>query len=679
MSIPVLKHKWREIEVPAAGKTPWGYTRKKRGDQWYLIPLPYDLDILEAAKVLLGNGQSIRVCIQWIEDETGESISTQGLLLRIKRDNKLHADWSKENQPDRVYVSDQDYGDGKVYTPQPNLKAKPKNSGRKKVQELKKAKTHEEKRAIQLQHGITEAKRRLKRNETMLQKMVEEGKEQVLEVITEETAEKIQTGIQEEIERVEVEKEVIFQPNPGPQTKFLAAPEDIVFYGGARGGGKSYALMADPLRYCHNENFRGIFLRRTMPELREIIRHTQRIYPKAYPGAKYSKTEKIWTFPSGAQIEFGYAENEGDAERYRGQSYTWAGIDELPQYPDSSVYDMVMSSLRSADPNLPVLMRCTGNPGNIGSAWVKEKFIDPAPPGERFYFENESTDLRTGEKKIFRKSVKYIPATLYDNPHLTRDDSYIATLASLPEIKRKQMLEGNWDVIEDGAFPEFDRSLHVIDPFRIPDGWLKFRAADWGFSSPFCCLWFAVDFDDNFYVFREWYGQGIYDKDWANQLAEMENEGKDYCEYGVIDGSVKAVRGSTAIDSLTIINKILRSHRVSPFREADRSPGSRKQGKLAVHRALARRETGRVDEEGRPEESPGLFIFSNCTNLIRTLPQLLCDPNDPEQVLKKNAEDHAYDALQYGLRSYRSRARHTYSAATQIKQGPQVADSTFGY
>ena len=84
-------------------------------------------------------------------------------------------------------------------------------------------------------------------------------------------------------------------------------------------------------------------------------------------------------------------------------------------------------------------------------------------------------------------------------------DNYLASLALLPEIKRKQLLEGNWDVIEAGAFPDFDRSIHVIEPFKIPGAWKTFRAADWGFASPFCILWMAVDFDDNVYVFREWY------------------------------------------------------------------------------------------------------------------------------------------------------------------------------
>ena len=163
-----------------------------------------------------------------------------------------------------------------------------------------------------------------------------------------------------------VEDNVLFRPNEGPQTQFLAAPEREVFYGGARGGGKSYAMLIDPLRYCHKDHHRALLLRRSMPELRDMINHSQRLYSKAYPGARWREQEKEWRFPSGARIEFGYAENLTDVLRYQGQSYTWIGIDELPQYPTPEIYNFLRSSLRSVDPEIPVYMRATGNPGNVG-------------------------------------------------------------------------------------------------------------------------------------------------------------------------------------------------------------------------------------------------------------------------------------------------------------------------
>ena len=214
------------------------------------------------------------------------------------------------------------------------------------------------------------------------------------------------------------EQNIVFQPNDGPQTQFLASSEREVFYGGARGGGKSYAMLVDPLRYCTKQNHRALLIRKTMPELRDMITHSQRLYSKAYPGAKWREQEKEWRFPSGARIEFGYAENMTDVLRYQGQSYTWIGIDELPQYPTPDIYNFLRSSLRSVDPEIPVYLRATGNPGNVGSQWVREMFVNPSQPNVPFHINIETP---TGIKKITRR---FIPAKLQDNPYLMQTDDY---------------------------------------------------------------------------------------------------------------------------------------------------------------------------------------------------------------------------------------------------------------
>ena len=131
------------------------------------------------------------------------------------------------------------------------------------------------------------------------------------QLLTEDIIESAPKNVQEHINQ----QEVIFKPNSGPQTEFLAASEREVFYGGARGGGKSYAMLVDPLRYCSKANHRALLVRRTMPELRDLIQKSQLLYSKAFPGAKWREQEKEWRFPSGAKIEFGYAENMTDALR----------------------------------------------------------------------------------------------------------------------------------------------------------------------------------------------------------------------------------------------------------------------------------------------------------------------------------------------------------------------------
>ena len=407
-----------------------------------------------------------------------------------------------------------------------------------------------------------------------------------------------------------VEDNVLFRPNEGPQTQFLAAPEREVFYGGARGGGKSYAMLIDPLRYCHKDHHRALLLRRSMPELRDMINHSQRLYSKAYPGARWREQEKEWRFPSGARIEFGYAENLTDVLRYQGQSYTWIGIDELPQYPTPEIYNFLRSSLRSVDPEIPVYMRATGNPGNVGSQWVKEMFVDPAEPNTAF---DVNIDTIAGRKTITRR---FIPAKLQDNPYLMQTDDYLIMLSSLPEVQKKQFLEGDWSAFENSSFPEFNISTHVVQPFDIPNNWLRFRTCDWGYSSPACCLWIAVDFDNNFWVYRELYTKKITADVFARKV--LETEQGEYIKYGILDSSTWSKRGDVGP---SIAETMIRNG--CKWRPSDRSPKSRVAGKLELHKRLS------VDSS---TGQPSLKIFSNCANLIRTLPMLPIDRNNPEAV-----------------------------------------------
>ena len=478
-----------------------------------------------------------------------------------------------------------------------------------------------------------------------------DGKEQQL--LTQDVIDSATPNVQEHIDK----QNVVFKPNTGPQTDFLAASEREVFYGGARGGGKSYAMLVDPLRYCDRQHHRALLLRRTMPELRDLITHSQRLYNRAFPGAKWREQEKEWRFPSGAKIEFGYAENMTDALRYQGQSYTWIGIDELPQYPSPDIYNFLRSSLRSVDTEIPVYMRATGNPGNVGSQWVREMFVDPAVPNSAF---DINIDTPLGTKVITRR---FIPAKLQDNPYLTQTDDYYAMLASLPEVQRKQFLDGDWDAFEDSAFPEFNKSIHVVDPFEVPKGWQRFRAADWGYSSPACVLWFAIDYDNNLWIYRELYTKKITADVFARKVLIAEKD--EYIRYGVLDASTWAKRGDIGP---SIAETMIRVG--CKWRPSDRTPKSRISGKLEIHKRL------KVSDDKKKE--PGLRIFSTCRNLIRTFPLLPLDDNNPEDI-NTDVEDHAYDALRYGCMS---RPIHT-SYAKRFNQPvkPQFipADRMFGY
>jgi len=531
--------------------------------------------------------------------------------------------------------------------PRPKTKA---TSAPKTKEEKEKAKLARQKRSARVQMNM--AQKKLKKLEE------QENQEPEMEFV----------GSSYSPQEEEPDK-ILFEPNPGPQTEFLASSEREVLYGGAAGGGKSYALIIDPLRYCNNKNFNALILRRTNDELRELIHKSQEMYPNAYPGAKWMEKKSQWTFPSGARIWMTYLEQDKDVLRYQGQAFTYIGIDELTQYSTPYAWDYLRSRLRTADPSLPVFMRATTNPGGPGHAWVKKMFIDPSTPGKPFW----ATDITTGETLIYpsRHSKagtplfkrRFVPAKLLDNPYLYNAGDYEAMLLSLPEVQRKQLLEGSWDIAEGAAFSEFDRRYHVIEPYAIPNSWRKFRACDYGYSSASGVLWFAVDpSDETLLVYRELYVSKVPAKELAHMVLAAE-EG-EAIHYGVLDSSLWHKRGDTG-PSLAE-QMIVEGCR---WRPSDRSRGSRVAGKNELHRRL------QIDEDtGRS----GIEIMSNCTNLIAQLPTLPMDKTNPEDVNTK-AEDHLYDALRYGIMT-RPQSRSIFDFPSGIPTHKwRPADTTFGY
>jgi len=808
-------------------------------------------------------------------------------------------------------------------------------------------------------------------------------------------------------EKIDVERaqEVIFQPNPGPQTEFLSAAEQEVLYGGAAGGGKSFAMVADPVRFMNNEDANMLLVRRTTEELRELISVSKKLFPKAIPGIKFMERDKTWVAPSGATLWMSYLDRDDDVTRYQGQAFNWIGFDELTQWPTPYAWNYMRSRLRTpkgsglglyqratsdsggaghcvpfgevltsegwvdikevkagdkvisvdasgqqitktvsdtvkeyysgnmvsrkdemvftenhrlpifkedknveirhfyelpgqcnvvraAKPNrkglksffevpkyktrklrLPqpdklsyadyaelmgwflseghtldrdkefgisqtkepqrtqireLLDRCgfryresafgfqvpspkwwnyfrqfgkcrdkfiprellysgwlsiffdalmagdgnwsgsggtyyttskqladdvlevcillgysaklkkrqrpyrrglsyevaftqrnstelvTGNhiydvktnnkkvncnknhfEGYVycltvedtetffirqngyvwlsGNTWVKNAFVDPQIPGKSFW----AKDFETGEtltwpsnseyakrnnlvgKPMFKR--RFIPATLFDNPYLSEDGMYEANLLSLPEHQRRQLLEGDWDINEGAAFPEFDRKIHVIEPFHIPENWPRFRAADYGYSSYSGVLWFAVSPSDQLFVYRELYVSKVLATDLADMVLEAEHGEK--MRYGVLDSSLWHKRGDTGPSLAEQMNV-----KGCRWRPSDRSAGSRVAGKNELHRRL------QVDDfTGEPR----ILFFNTCKNLIAQLPSLPLDKNNPEDV-NTRSEDHLYDALRYGIMT-RPRSGLFDMDASWNQNRHQPADNVFGY
>ena len=611
----------------------YGY-KPAEDDPCILIPdedmVPYIIQALD----FIDNGGSLRETAAWLTQQTGKQISHQGI-------NNI---WKERRGA------------------QPNNE---REKRQKRDRRRRAPKTGPEKAKAKIKRKAADAKRVL----TLQKKKLENWEDR-----STPTEEPVRTNVITDtldFDAAPEDREVIFTPNPGPQTEFLAAAEREVLYGGSAGGGKTFSLIADPMRYFDNPNFNGLILRRTNDELREIIWKTQELYPKAFKGAKWQEKKSQWVFPSGARLWLTYLERDEDVLRYQGQAFSYIAFDELTQHPTPFAWNYMRSRLRTTDPNLPIFMRGTTNPGGPGHAWVKQMFIDPAPANTPFI----ATDLETGEElrypdthpekpgqPLFKR--RFIPASLYDNPYLANDGAYEANLLSLPEMQRRQLLEGDWAVATGAAFPEFRQSVHVVDPFEIPDTWRKFRSCDYGYSSFSAVHWFAIDPSyETLIVYRELYVSKHTGRDLAQ--AVMEAERGENISYGILDSSCWHNRGQ--------IGPSIAEEMISMgcrWRPSDRTAGARIAGKNRFHEVL------KVDPE---TDMAGIVFFNTCRQIIADLPVIPSDPKGSDDIDPRYASDHAYDSVRYGIMS-RPRAFSPFDMGRGIPERKwQPSDNVFGY
>ena len=501
-------------------------------------------------------------------------------------------------------------------------------------------------KAIQkIENRLKSKRHNLKQTTELLSKLESDKETEQGKVVTPDELNVLPKALQAEID---AGANVVFHPNEGPQTEFLAADEKDVLYGGAAGGGKSYAMLVDPLRYAHRKAHRALILRRSMPELRELIDKSRELYPQAFPGCKFREVEKVWNFPSGAKIEFGFLERDADVYRYQGQAYSWIGFDEITHLPTEFGWNYLASRLRTTDPEIKTYLRCTANPGGIGASWVKKRYVDAFTYNESF----------VGGDGLTRK---FIPARLTDNPYLSEDGVYEQMLMSLPPVQRKQLLEGNWDINEGAAFVEFDPDVHIVTPFQIPLTWERIKGIDYGYASESACVWGAVDrTDGTLIIYRELYRKGLTGEDLGAIITDMEME-DPFSVSGVLDTAAWARTGTTGP---TVGESLVKQgHKL---RRADKN---RIQGKIQIHEYL------KVQPSGRPR----LQIFNTCPNLIKELQSIPLDKRNPEDV-DTHAADHAYDALRYLIMS-RPRINNPMDNLRQYHRESiyRPVDETFGY
>ena len=430
------------------------------------------------------------------------------------------------------------------------------------------------------------------------------------------------------------------------QKEFMQRTEYEALYGGAAGGGKSEALVIEALRQVHLPFYRAVIFRKTFPQLEELISKSRRYYSAAYPKARYSETKHKWVFPSGAEIFFGSMPHKTSHINYQGLSYEFIGFDELTHF-EKCEYDYLISRNRANGPGARVYIRATANPGGIGHGWVKERFVTAAAPNTPIIYKAKAISPEGKEYEIERSRI-FIPSSVFDNQILMNNDpSYLGNLAMLPEAQKRALLYGDWDSFSGQVFSEWRDNpegykngvnTHVIEPFKIPGHWRRYRAYDFGYSKPYAVLWFAVDEDGRAYLYRELYGAdgdnvGVREEPalQAKKVREIEEE----CErgrqiFGVADPAIwDESRGKD--------NRIIALFEKQGI-YFEKGDNRRLSGKMQVHRRLA----FDIDKK------PGLYVFNTCKNTIRTLPSLVYDTKNVEDV-DSSCEDHIYDALRYFL------------------------------
>lgn len=450
---------------------------------------------------------------------------------------------------------------------------------------------------------------------------------------------------------------IIWQPLPGSQQRFLSCPYFEVLLEGNRGGGKTDALLmsfAQMVGRGYGAEWRGVIFRQTYPQLGDIINKSLKWFSKIFPSAKYNQSRHEWIFSTGETLLFRFGESDVDYYNYHGHAYPFLGFEELTNWKDSTFYEAMLTTCRSSDPRVPRWVRATTNPFGKGHGWVKDYFrIGQVPP---------CTPFGEGRKKRL-----YVHSSLMENTILTTaDPDYIKTLENLKEpARRAAWLDGSWD-ISVGTFLEkvWDARSCVVEPFPIPATWKVWKAMDWGYSKPYAVLWLALSEEGVVFVWRELYG---IDADQPNvgsredavkvaaKIKRMEKNDEKYgYEYhnNLADPAIFSNIGTSRS-----IGAIFRDCGIR-WLPAWNGKGSRVNGAQEVVRLLA---------EGR------LKFFKTCTHCIRTIPQLPPSDLNPEDV-DTDAEDHCFDSLRYGVMRRRRKPNKDDAVEMRIESAAEIGD-----
>lgn len=442
--------------------------------------------------------------------------------------------------------------------------------------------------------------------------------------------------------------EIIIEPNE-KQISFFESTAKYTAYGGARGGGKSWAMRMKLILLALNyDGIQILLLRRTLAELRE--NHLLPMMAILKGVAKYSSVEKEFRFNNGSRIKLGYCDSENDVLQFQGQAYEVIGLEEATHFTEFQFLALTESNRVSGNMKTKFAPRMyfTCNPGGVGHEWVKRRFID--------------REFRGSEKE---DDYLFIKSLVFDNKYIMENNpEYLDTLMNLPEVRKKAMLYGDWDAFEGAFFPEFNPSRHIVyGKAEIPENAILFRALDYGLDMT-ACLWCAVDNSGKITVYRELYESNLLLSEAADKILSLTEKGEKI-RYTVASPDLWNRRQESGKSGFDIMSKQGLTHMI----KADNS-------RIAGWRIV--REYLKSGESFGGESK--LVISNECKNLIRCLPLLRFDDKIREDASSTPHEiTHAPEALRYALMSRQPKVppkqRNSYTSSIYTFNTVQKVDS----
>lgn len=435
--------------------------------------------------------------------------------------------------------------------------------------------------------------------------------------------------------RLEIE-----QPYP-KQIEFFKSTCRYTAYGGARGGGKSWAARTKAVLLCFNyPGIQILLLRRTLKDLRDnhviplqkMLRTEEKV-----KFATYKVQEKEFVFANGSRLVLGYCDNESDVLQYQGQAYDVIFMEEATQFTEFQFQTLTESNRSSGlcKAEFKPRMYFTCNPGGVGHIWFKRLFID-----------------RNYQNKEQPEDYTFIQSLVYENKFLMEHDpDYIRVLENLPEDRKRAMLYGDWNVFEGQYFSEFRSDIHVIEPFKIPDHWKRYISMDYGLDM-LAVLWTARDTEGNSYIYKELHESNLIVSEAVQRIKEINNDEPYEYIYAPRDLWNRRQETGKSVADIFYENGL----------ELTRTSVDRVDGWFATKEWL-RVVTDRDIETGEEKKTSKLKIFKNCQTLISYLPQLQADERNPNDVATEpHYLTHIVDALRYFCVNFTSPAEEPKSA-----------------